>query len=68
MQKGIPLNYIKIKFSLLVTTLYFMSSMQWKMDFVLKTILINKSHLNVFLFSTGHHSKDNYVAIQFSPL
>jgi hypothetical protein len=32
-QKGIPLNHIKTIFSLLATKLYFMSNMQWNMDF-----------------------------------
>jgi hypothetical protein len=32
-QKGIPLDYIKMFFSLLVATMYSMSSMQWNMAF-----------------------------------
>jgi hypothetical protein len=32
-QRKIQMNYIKTTFSLLVRTLYFMSSIQWKVDF-----------------------------------
>jgi hypothetical protein len=32
-QRRIPMNYIKTTFSLLISTLYSMSNMQWNMDF-----------------------------------
>jgi hypothetical protein len=52
------MNYIKITFSLLVTTLYFMVNMQWNMDFCsLNKFLINKSHFNVVFFSIGYSNK-----------
>jgi hypothetical protein len=43
-----------------------MSNMQWNVDFFLNNNFIKKNHYNVVLFSIGHSSGENYVAIQSS--
>jgi hypothetical protein len=49
--KGIPLDYIKTFFSRLVTTLYFMSNMQWNMDLLfLENFNFEKSSQCSFIF------------------
>ncbi len=66
-QRGIPMNYINTTFSLLITTLYSMFSMQWNMDFFKKTIPVKKSHFNVVLFSIDHSNRKIYVTNRLSP-
>jgi len=60
------MDYIKTTFSLLVTTLYSMSSMEWKVDFCFLDNYIKKINFNVILLFINHYSKKHDVVIRFS--
>jgi hypothetical protein len=62
------MDYIKATFSLLVTTLYFMFSMQWKADFCFKDNSNKRNHFNVVLLSIDHYNRKHDVVAWFSLL
>jgi hypothetical protein len=61
------MDYIKTIFSLLVTTLYSMSSMHGRLIFFLKKIIVKKSFQCVLFFIDDFNRKHDVVA-WFSPL
>jgi hypothetical protein len=66
-QRKIPMDYIKTKFSLLVTTLYLCLVCNGRLIFVFKAILIKKkNHFNVILLSIDHFSRKHDVVARFS--
>jgi hypothetical protein len=62
-KKGIPLDYIKSTFSLLVITLYFMFNMQWNMNFCSFKGFNKEKTYQCNFFLVGHSNKENYVAV-----